>query len=101
MLLSSFGSLQNAAGVFKQDRDLAGLMRATVSSYAISPYVLGYDKKVQREARRVINFEDKWGRVELAGLCGAAVYADWTSTLDFVKGVGKAFWDMLTLLATR
>ena len=93
--------LQNAAGVFKQDKELAGLMRATVSSYASSRFVLGYDKKAPQEARRTVNFGDKWGRVEVARMCAAAVYADWTSTQDFVKGVGAPFWELLTLLATR
>lgn len=97
-ILSAF---QNAAGVFKQDKDLAGLMRASVASYASSQYVLNYDPKAAQEARRTVNFGDKWGRIELARLCAAALYADWTSTLDFVKGVGGPFWEMLTLLATR
>lgn len=99
--LSRHTGLQNAASVFAQDKDLAGLMQATVGAYATSQFVLGFDKKAPQEARRTINFADKWGRLELARLCAAAVYADWTSTADFVNKVGAPFWEMLCLLATR
>ena len=48
-----------------------------------------------------INIADKWARVYLARLCSAILYAEWTSTQEFAKGQGKAFWTMLVLLATR
>ncbi len=48
-----------------------------------------------------INIADKWARVYLARLCGAILYAEWSSTQDFAKGQGKPFWTMLVLLATR
>ena len=48
-----------------------------------------------------INMANKWSRVYLARLCSAILYADWTSTLEFAKGRGAAFWNMLVLLATR
>ena len=48
-----------------------------------------------------VNIADKWGRIYLARLCSAILYADWTSTQEFAKGQGKPFWTMLVLLATR
>lgn len=93
--------LQNAAGVFKEDKDLAGLMATTASVYETSANILGSDPKTAQDPRRTINLADKWGRVEIARLCAAAVYADWTSTQDFVRRVGAPFWKMLCLLATR
>ena len=48
-----------------------------------------------------VNIADKWARVYLARLCSAVLYADWTSTREFAKGRGAAFWNMLVLLATR
>ena len=89
--------------MFKEDKDLAGLMAATASVYEAAGPIAGADRKAAAAAdnRRAINFADKWGRVELARVCAAAVYADWTSTQDFVKGVGSSFWKMLGLLATR
>ena len=48
-----------------------------------------------------VNTADKWARVYLARLCTVILYADWTSTAEFVKGRGAAFWKMLVLLATR
>ena len=87
--------------MFKEDKDLAGLMAATASVYEAAGPTAGADRKAPADNRRAINFADKWGRVELARVCAAAVYADWTSTQDFVKGVGSSFWKMLGLLATR
>ena len=48
-----------------------------------------------------INIADKWARIYLARLCGAILYAEWSSTQEFAKGQGKPFWTMLVLLATR
>ena len=104
LLASNFqGSetVQNAAGVFKEDKDLAGLMAVTASVYEASAYILGSNPSTPLDPRRTINMADKWGRIEIARLCAAAVYADWTSTQDFVKRVGAPFWKMLCLLATR
>lgn len=87
--------------MFKEDKDLAGLMAVTAFMYEESGPVVGGPKRVPAAKRRTINFADKWGRLELARLCSAAVYADWTSTQDFVDRVGAPFWKMLCLLATR
>jgi hypothetical protein len=76
-------------------------MAATASVYEASSHVMGAEGKGPPDPRRIINISDQWGRVEIARLCAAAVYADWTSTLDFVKRVGAPFWKMLCLLATR
>lgn len=87
--------------MFKEDKDLAGLMAATASVYESSAYLQGADPKTPADPRRTINLTEKWGRMEIARLCAAAVFADWTSTQDFVKRVGAPFWKMLCLLATR
>ena len=94
---------QDAAGVFREDKDLAGLVAASLASLETSGPIIGADaKKPAVDAgRRSINLDDKWARVEMARLCAAAVYADWTSTQDFVKAIGASFWKMLCLLATR
>lgn len=94
-------NVQNAAGVFKEDKDLPGLMAATASVYESSAYLVGSDPKTPQDPRRTIPLGDKWCRMEIARLCAAAVYADWTSTQDFVKRVGAPFWKMLCLLGTR
>ena len=56
--------LQNAAGVFKEDKDLPGLMAATASVYETSAHVLGAGK-VAADPRRVVNISDQWARVEV------------------------------------
>jgi len=58
--------VQNAAGVFKEDKDLAGLMAATASVYESSAYVAGAAGKVAADPRRIINISDQWARVEVS-----------------------------------
>ena len=48
-----------------------------------------------------LNFADMWGRVYLARLCSALIFAEWTSTQTFVEGLGAPFLKMLVTLATR
>lgn len=48
-----------------------------------------------------LNFADMWGRVYLARLCSALIFAEWTSTQTFVEGLGAPFLKMLAALATR
>ena len=69
-------------------------------------YVVGSDTKKTapnklQSLQATVNIADKWARVYLARLCGAILYAEWSSTQEFVKGQGKPFWTMLVLLATR
>lgn len=88
--------VQNAAAVFKEDKDLAGWMAGAVAAYEAGG-VGGPSKKADK--RR--SLRDRWVRLELARMCAAAVYADWTSTQGFVRGIGEPFWRMLCLLATQ
>lgn len=64
--------LQNAAGVFKEDKDLPGLMAATASVYEASAHVLGAGK-VAPDPRRVVNISDQWARVEVGMMIKALV----------------------------
>ena len=64
--------LQNAAGVFKEDKDLPGLMAATASVYEASAYLLGAGK-VAPDPRRVVNISDQWARVEVGMMIKALV----------------------------
>ena len=62
-------------------------------------------KKASPDKARImgsnLNFADMWGRVYLARLCSALIFAEWTSTQTFVEGLGAPFLKMLVALATR
>ena len=69
-------------------------------------YVVGSDSKKAapnklQSLQASINVADRWGRIYLARLCSAILYAERISTQEFAKGQGKPFWTMLVLLATR
>jgi hypothetical protein len=77
-----------------------------MASVIFTGLVIGSDSKKTSPSKlqalaASINIMDKWGRVYLARLCAALLYAEWSSAADFAKGAGAPFWKMLTLLATR
>lgn len=94
-------------------RGLPNLVAATAAAYESSPYVLGGSSAPQKASPDKLKgltgatvasapLGDPWGRIALARLCAALLFADWAGgTEEFCAGVGAPFWRMLTLLATR
>eukprot|EP00891_Asterochloris_glomerata_P008567 jgi/Astpho2/8567/fgenesh1_pg.00125_%23_57_t len=107
LALVAAAARKDAAKVVAEQKELPALVNGAISQYESSGLTLGAQqpKKTSPDKARImgsnLNFADMWGRVYLARLCSALIFAEWTSTQTFVEGLGAPFLKMLAALATR